>query len=205
MIYNLDYFEKMLRQNSATAQEIAEKRWRFILDSSCNQEIKTVLDYGSGVGWFRAFRPENIRTVHTFDIGKYPQTGISLMVYDVVTFWDVLEHIKDFRDIEPILRLANNVACSLPMLPKEKDILKWKHFKPGEHLHYFSKPMLVTLMAKYGFKWQQCESIECPPRQDILSFYFTKFGGITHDRTKEDYPIPGPESRGYPDDDKAPG
>jgi hypothetical protein len=64
-VYNLDYYEKMLRQNAATGQAIADIRWGFVKDAKAS----TVLDYGSGVGFFRAHRPEEV-TVDTFDINQ---------------------------------------------------------------------------------------------------------------------------------------
>ena len=77
--YDLEYFEKMLRQNSKTAEEISNIRWDWLYELC----PKTVLDYGSGCGFFRAFRPRGIE-VDTYDIGPYPQTGIRLRLYDIV-------------------------------------------------------------------------------------------------------------------------
>ena len=176
MIYNLDYYEKMLREYSATAQEICRKRWSFLSENcepvALKQEKAKVLDYGSGVGWFRAFRPQWC-DVWTYDIASYPQTGIELQTYDVLTMWDVLEHIPDFSKVEPLFRLADYVAVSLPV---SKDGLEdWKHFKPGEHLHYFREDSLRALFKKYGFGTViMSYKVECPPRQDILTALFQR-------------------------------
>jgi hypothetical protein len=165
MEYDLEYFEKMLRQNSATAEEICRLRWNWV----DFVHPKTVLDYGSGVGWFRAYRPSGVE-VYTYDIGNFPQTGIKLMMYDVVCFWDVLEHLPDFRMIEPILALARNVAVSVPII--EGELMESKHFKPGEHLHYFTQKSIRSLFANYGFAAMRSGTPECPPRKDIHSFLF---------------------------------
>lgn len=167
VIYNLEYFEKMLRQNSKTAEEISDIRWQWI------QTIgpKTVLDYGSGCGFFRAFRPEGVE-VNSYDVGPYPQTGIDLKLYDVVCFWDVFEHIDDFRLIEPILALSKHVALSIPVKPDMKNYLDWKHFKPSEHLHYWTQETLIFFFKKYGYNLIKLGTPECPPREDIVSFLF---------------------------------
>lgn len=167
MKYDLEYYENLLRRYSKTAEDICKIRWDWI--SELNP--KTVLDYGCGVGWFRAYRPLGVE-VDTFDIGPYPQTGVGLKVYDMVCFFDVLEHLPDFSVIEPVVRLANHIAVSLPI--KNGDLTTWAHFKPGEHLHYFTHETLLALMARYGFAILKSGTPECPPRKDISSYVFRR-------------------------------
>ena len=169
MEYDLEYYENMLRQYSRTAEEISKIRWNWISEV----DPAVVLDYGSGVGWFRAWRPKGIK-VYSCDIASYPQTGTQFLMYDVVCFWDVLEHIPDFTVIEPILALARNVAVSIPLIPQEESFSTWKHFKPGEHLHYFTPSTLDALLAKYGFELRKAGQPECPPRKDITSVLYAK-------------------------------
>lgn len=186
-VYNLGYYEGMLRNYSATAHKICAIRWQFI--ARCNP--KKVLDYGSGVGWFRALRPNGIE-VDTYDIADYPQTGINSVQYDVVCFWDVLEHVTNFAEIEAILRNSKFVAVTVPIKPPKKDLDTWKHFKPGEHLHYFDVSTLTSAFSKYGYTLYKEDSPECPPREDIVSILFAnmkyanKEGGIDNGQeTKE--------------------
>lgn len=167
-MYDIEYYENLLRIHSATAEEICKRRWHFL--TMHIQPLNNVLDYGSGVGWFRAWRPPGV-TVWSYDLGLYPQTGIDLVAYDVICFWDVLEHIRDFRDIEPVLMLAKHVACTVPIIPEE-GLSGWKHFKPGEHLHYFTQESLVALFDKFGFRPLIQDDFECPPRKDVTSFIF---------------------------------
>ena len=169
MKYDIEYYEKMLREYSGTGEEIAKIRWNWISEL----EPDVVLDYGSGVGWFRAWRPKGVQ-VHTFDIGPYLQTGIELIIYDVVCFWDVLEHIPDFEGIEPVLMLARNVAVSLPLGEGKDGLDRWKHFKPDEHLHYFTEEILDALFKRYGFHKGKIDQPECPPREDITSVLYEK-------------------------------
>lgn len=170
MDYGIEYYEKMLREYSRTGEEIAKIRWDWISELEPN----TVLDYGSGVGWFRAWRPKGVR-VHSYDVADYPQTGIQMIIYDVVCFWDVLEHIPDFTEIEPVLALAKNVAASLPLRSGEGDLDKWKHFKPNEHLHFFTERTLDALFQKYGFHRKKIGQPECPPREDITSVLYERY------------------------------
>ena len=169
MKYNIEYYEKMLREYSATAEQISRLRWAWIKDIN----PKTVLDYGCGCGWFRAWRPSGIE-VYSYDIADYPQTGIDLKMYDVVCFWDVLEHIPDFSDIEPILALARHIALTIPIFNQEVTLSKWKHFKPGEHIHYFTENTLIALFERYSFVYMASGTPECPPRKEVTSFLFKK-------------------------------
>jgi hypothetical protein len=166
-IYDLEYFENMLKKYSKTAERISKIRWQFIADIN---PVK-VLDYGSGVGWFRAFRPGHV-IVDSYDIATYPQTGIRNEEYDVVCLWDVLEHIPNFSEIENILKIAKYVAITIPIKPVEIELTEWKHFKPLEHLHYFNKETVNSLLAKYKFKLIKEGKPECPPRQDVWSMLY---------------------------------
>jgi len=167
--YDLEYYENMLRSYSKTAEQIAKMRWKWIEEL----DPYIVLDYGSGVGWFRAWRPKGIEVL-SYDVANYPQTGVKLTIYDVVCFWDVLEHIPDFAEIESVLALSRHVAAALPLIPQEETFATWKHFKPGEHLHYFTLATLDALLSRYGFKRRKIGQPECPPRKDITSVLYAK-------------------------------
>jgi hypothetical protein len=172
MNYDLDYYERMLRQNSITGEQIARIRWDWL----SHLNLEKVLDYGSGIGWFRAWRPQGIE-VWSYDIGNYPQTGIELQIYDVLCLWDVLEHIGDLKELEHLFRLSNNIAISVPIKPENKPYLSWKHLKPGEHIHMFSIDTIIALFDKYGFTLtKHSDKIKCPPREDIHNFLFKSKG-----------------------------
>ena len=169
MQYNLDYYEEMLKRNSKSGEKIAKIRWQFISKVS----PRVVLDYGSGCGWFRAYRPSKVE-VDTYDIGPYPQTGIKHNFYSVVCFWDVLEHLPSIKEIAHILTMADFIALSVPIKPNKQPLRSWKHFKPGEHLHYFSESDLNDIFGEYSFRCLIKGYPECPPRQDILSVIYQR-------------------------------
>lgn len=169
-IYNLDYYEKMLRLNSSTAEKINAIRWEWVKEVN----PKIVLDFGSGVGWFRAFRPDGVE-VDTYDIGLYPQTGIRHAEYDLITLWDVLEHIKILQPLNGLLERARFVSGTAPLLRKGVLLHNWKHYKPGEHVRYFLQIDGITNMFQpFGFELVKTDRPECPPREDIVSFLYSK-------------------------------
>jgi hypothetical protein len=165
MIYDLSYYENMLRMYSKTAEEINKIRWKWI------EELKplNVLDYGSGVGWFRAWRPENVQ-VDSFDIGAYPTTGLRFNFYDIVCFWDVLEHFVILTELLPIFNKAHFIAGTIPILPLDKPLKLWHHHKPNEHMHHRPKCDWLATFAYLGWKVKKEGTPECPPRLDIWSF-----------------------------------
>ena len=169
--YDLKYWNKMLRQNSKTAQRINKIRWNLVV----TLPVKRILDYGSGPGFFAAFAPEGYK-VDTYDINNYPQTGIKHRKYDLITFWDVLEHFHDlskaFKDMRRLK--AKYIAITVPVVRPGLELKTWKHYKPGEHFHYLSKKEWDEVFKFYGFKKLRGGFYECPPREDIYSAVYEK-------------------------------
>lgn len=101
--------------------------------------------------------------VHGQDMGIREVSFDSLDVYELVTFFDSLEHFEDLA--LPQKLKAKNVIVSVPMRP---DFFltspeKWKHYKPGEHLHYFSPTSLDVFMHKWGY-----EKFFCGHPEDVV-------------------------------------
>jgi hypothetical protein len=179
--YDEKYYFNLLKIHTHTAKEICLRRWDFVLQLMPEFENRhpIVLDYGSGVGWFVAFKPEQIKEVDSFDIMPVPQSGILHEHYDIVTMWDVLEHIdwknEPDKKIEDILTKTDYVATTIPILPLGKDFETWKHNKKNEHLTRFkSLDEVIHFFNKRNFKLKEISSNECPPREDVYSFLFEK-------------------------------
>jgi hypothetical protein len=157
----------MLRIYTKSAEHICKVRWEFVKDL----KAKYVLDFGSGCGFFKAFAPPGIN-VDTYDIMPVPITGIRRNRYDLVTFWDVLEHISDFNEILNIFKMTKYVAITVPIKPAKMKWKDYKHYKPLEHIHHFTDESIGTLMGSLRYKLLKRGSPECPPRQYIESFLF---------------------------------
>jgi len=89
--------------------------------------------------------------VHNEDFGVPVVDYEAPHTYDLVCFFDSLEHFPSF---EPIFQLrSRNVIVSIPNPPEflltTPD--RWRHYKPGEHLHYFNPSSLDHLMRRLGF------------------------------------------------------
>jgi hypothetical protein len=167
--YDADYFYNMLRMYSPTAKQICDARWAFVAQAGA----KTVLDYGSGCGFFKAFAPADV-AVDTFDLMKVPQTGVRAYKYDLVTLWDVLEHIPDLESMRKIFDMTNWIGLTVPIKPADVPWKEYKHFKPGEHIHHFQEDYLCAVMDLFGFELVKSGNPECPPRSMIGSFLFKR-------------------------------
>jgi hypothetical protein len=64
-----------------------------------------------------------------------------------LTFWDSLEHIQTFGGM--LTRAQEYVFLSTPVYTSKEDCLKSKHFKPGEHIWYFSDEGIKFIMRQY--------------------------------------------------------
>ncbi len=85
---------------------------------------------------------------------KYPDS-----FFDVITAYDVIEHVPDLNifvsEIRRILKRDGLIEIGTPdvghwRVPSE--LSQWKEIKPSEHLYYFTKSTLSTLLLKHGLR-----------------------------------------------------
>jgi SAM-dependent methyltransferase len=150
-------------------RQLSDLRWEFIQSRLRLPVASRVLDVGYGNGAFlKRARAADMAIfgidLHSEDFG-IPVVGFETRQdYDLVCFFDSLEHFPDFA---PILHLSTRfVVVSIPNTP---DFIlttprKWRHFKPGEHLHYFSRASLDALMLSWGFRERLADGF---PEDDI--------------------------------------
>lgn len=93
--------------------------------------------------------------VHT---GVLEDAGYPDKSFDCVTMWDVLEHVPDptrhMLEIRRILADDGIVVIGTPNLAHYMFRIKkekWRHLKPGEHIFYFQKNSISSLLNKTGF------------------------------------------------------
>jgi len=114
----------------------------------------TLLDVGYGSGDFvklalKAGYDAYGVDVHGVDCGVRERSMLERVRWDVVTFFDSLEHFANLDMVKQLVERAQTVVVSMPKVPDPRtaETLKsWRHYKPGEHLHYFCYRSLDCFM-----------------------------------------------------------
>lgn len=175
-IYDRSYEIKYDRyERTATGQKIQKLRHDCVKRHIPSSGRIRLLDFGCGVGSFlKVFINNNIRT-DGYDINPYTNfCDISVLFkkYEVVTFWDVIEHL---RYPAPIIKALNPIYLFV-CTPSIDDwtnqsrndypwmLTEWRHYMPVEHCHYFNEQSLTSLIKSCGYKILEVNYNESGPR-----------------------------------------
>ncbi|MCI0586182.1 MAG: class I SAM-dependent methyltransferase [Planctomycetes bacterium] len=92
-------------------------------------------------------------------VGSLEEAGFPPASFDLVTFWDVVEHLPDPRSA---LRAARGLVRPTGLLLLETQNVRslaarllgrrWQHFKQPEHLYHFDPDTIARLLAEAGFE-----------------------------------------------------
>jgi Methyltransferase domain len=90
-----------------------------------------------------------------------------------MSLWDVLEHIRDFR---PLLANAQKwLFLALPIFADRQHALRSKHYRPAEHVWYFTRAGLLAAMHHLGFELVTESEMEIlAGREDIGAYAFKR-------------------------------
>lgn len=148
--YGKDYCQKYEEySNSELGRKIYSTRWALI-EKYCHGDM-TLLDWGCAGGAF------HLSSVNGFRCGGYDVNPCSpfseqpgLGKRDILTMWDSIEHMTDISS--PFIYSPDWVFISTPNLESVKvPIKEWKHYRPFEHIHYFDKYSLESMLAPLGY------------------------------------------------------
>lgn len=92
---------------------------------------------------------------------------------EVATCWDSLEHIPEPEKL--LARVREWLFVSMPIYKDMQDVLTSKHYKPGEHLHYWTLAGFIAWCERQGFEVQEVNHAEEElGREGITSFAFRR-------------------------------
>jgi len=181
-IYNKQYWDEYQeRSKTSIGTELNKKRVELV-EKYCPKKL--IVDIGIGAGHFISLRDELVgpRLTAGYDVNLH---GVRWLIdrgiwYDPwfkspnrVTLWDVLEHMPYPQDL--IKHVREFIFCSTPIFRNEDHAKNSKHFKPGEHLWYFTRDGLVRTMAKGGLELLEENKMEEElGREDIGTFVFRR-------------------------------
>lgn len=158
-LYDKSYVTKYLRYEHSDINVPLQKYRLDAVARECRTRLP-ILDYGCGSGAFVRYAESRGVPAMGFDINPFSEfcnPAAILGEYAVLTMWDVIEHIKDPT---PLLKgikhdiLGVSTPCVGSWPGDIADLTHWKHYYPGEHVHYFSEEALTSLFETSGYKVQ---------------------------------------------------
>lgn len=129
-----------------------------ILLGNINFIPKSILDVGYGNCSFLNASKNIIEKCYGFDVSDYPVSNDIIRVdnifdkhYDIVCFFDSLEHFDDIYIIKDLD--CDYIFISVPFCHffSEEWFLNWYHRRPDEHLWHFSNKSLCNFFNELGY------------------------------------------------------
>jgi hypothetical protein len=168
MIYNTEYISS--RYNYPDRNVLANLRLGYIV-GSIGRIPSSLLDLGFGDGtfldacskiipWCCGYDlPSNQTPIKHKRVDSIPVKHSSF--YEVVTLFDVLEHIPSLEFVKEVpcrYMVVSVPSCNHPL--NSEWLKSWKHLKPNEHLHHFNRESLSKFMYGSGYETISITSIE---------------------------------------------
>ncbi len=185
--YNEEYFKHYESlENTDSAWKINSGRHKILEEFYAHNGV---VDIGIGSGDF--IKSAGPFTIYGYDISQKSRrylldNGIMFDIYarlapyervSVFTCWDSLEHFS-FKDQGMFLKrivLGTHLIVSMPIMDDIIETSKSKHYKPNEHLYYFTRQGFVDYMVKWGFVSMKIEDFEMKAgRENVYTFVFNK-------------------------------
>lgn len=172
-VYSNEYIQHYQVMRELTDQ-MAHLRLGYIL-GVLNYAPASILDVGFGNGAFLSAAMKICSDVSGYDVMENPclpdgctrATDLFDRSYDLITFFDSLEHCEDLSFVQDLD--CNYIAISVPWCHYVNDgwFQTWKHRKPDEHLHHFNDQSLINFMKENGFQYIAHSNIEDAIRKPV--------------------------------------
>lgn len=162
---------------------INAERQQFV-NALFDKDVKTV-DVGVGSGDFMYVKNCLGYDVNPLMVKQLTDEGRFVDVYNkeeleqedikLLTFFDSFEHIQDPSMILRNMPEGSGVIMSIPIYRGFTPLEEWKHYRPNEHLHYFTNKGLMHYMKDNGYMISQFSEFESNlGREDIFTYCFIK-------------------------------
>lgn len=164
--YDINYVNDRYNQYNDKVVNMSHLRLGNII-GSIGRIPKSILDVGYGNGGFLEISKTIIPNCYGNDISDYMLPdgciyvdNILIGMYDVVTFFDSLEHFDDINFVKDIN--CNYICISVPNCHNFNDdwFFEWKHRRSDEHLYHFNEHSLVHYMNEMGYSLINSSNIE---------------------------------------------
>jgi len=138
-----------------------------------------VLDVGCATGEFMDAAEARGYRVRGFDVipevsarlRRADKFGFDPEGYAALTFWDSLEHDPEPARFISRVSVGAHVFVSLPIFTDLRAIRQSKHYRPGEHLYYWTADGLIKWFSHYGYKLRQRSDHEAKAGRDAIGAF----------------------------------
>ena len=163
--YDTKYVNERYNQYGEKGPQMAGLRLGYLI-SSLGYTPYSILDVGYGNGDFLKVCKGTIDSYGN-DVSGYPvPEGVTYTDnifdkhYDVISFFDVLEHFEEIDFVKDLD--CNYIYISLPWCHNfsEEWFMKWKHRRPDEHLWHFNEKSIETFFNEMGYHMVKFSNIE---------------------------------------------
>jgi len=157
-LYDVDYTTKYKVSLGGQDDELSCLRLGLLIGAT-NQPIAKLLDVGYGDGNFLERASTVVQKCFGYDVSPaFPAppnvtsvNSITGAYYDVVTFYNSLEHIPEIDFVKDIQ--CKYLVVTTPWCHYFSDewFQNWKHRKPNEHIWHFNDETLSRFMRTRGY------------------------------------------------------
>ena len=166
LLYDYEYIETRYNSYGKKGLQMAYLRLGILL-GVIGKTPNSILDVGYGNGDFLKVCNYTIPNCFGYDISNYSlpdgieyASDITSDHYDVICFFDSLEHFKSISFIENIK--CDYVYISLPWCHYKSNewFSNWKHRRVDEHLWHFNDISLDNFFSEFGYSRVYISSAE---------------------------------------------
>jgi len=184
--YDNNYIENRYNQYGEKGPQMAGLRLGYLI-SNLKEKPKSILDVGYGNGDFLKVCVQGIEKCYGNDVSGYPTPeGVEFVDnifkehYDVICFFDVLEHFEDINFVKNLK--CNFIYISVPWCHNFNDewFMSWKHRREDEHLWHFNDKSIVNFFNEMGYELVVKSNVEdlirtpIDDNENILTCIFKK-------------------------------
>lgn len=184
--YDNNYVENRYNQYGEKGPQMAGLRLGYLM-SNLKEKPKSILDVGYGNGDFLKVCVQGIEKCYGNDVSGYPTPkGVEFVDnifnehYDVICFFDVLEHFEDINFVKNLK--CNFIYISVPWCHNFNDewFMSWKHRREDEHLWHFNDKSIVNFFNEMGYELVVKSNVEdlirtpIDDNENILTCIFKK-------------------------------
>jgi hypothetical protein len=155
--YDINYVNDRYVKYGVLTDEISLLRLGFLF-GTVKEKINKILDVGYGNGAYLHTANTLISDCSGHDISGFPLPDHIKFVeniledtYDVISFFDVLEHFKNIEFVKNLK--CKYVYISVPWCHffSKEWFMNWKHRKYDEHIWHFNSSSLDNFMNRMGY------------------------------------------------------